>query len=56
MITSTLELPKPVQDYFTCTLLHTKTPTWDGTYTYDEYQEKNIPNIKWICKECSGKE
>ena len=55
MITEVNPLPKAVERYFLCLLLHEKTPYWHGTYIYDAYQDKYIPHIRHICKECNEK-
>lgn len=44
--------PKELVDYFRCKLLHEKRPYWDGTFYYDKNLDKNLPNIKYLCKVC----
>jgi len=55
-MTTISELPIHIMKQLTCKLLHEKIPTWDGTYIWSEECKKNIPNIKWVCKEgCNDK-
>lgn len=54
MTTQIGKLPKAVERYLTCMMLHKKKPYWDGTYIYDAYQDKYIPHIRHICKECNN--
>ncbi len=54
MVTTISAYPKELVKYFRCNLLHTKSPKWDGDYI--EVDGKKVPNVKWICKECNGKE
>lgn len=54
MITTLNPLPPTVEKHFMCLLLHEKTPYWDGTYIFDAHQDKYIPHIRHICKECTN--
>lgn len=45
-------IPKAILRWSQCLLLHEKCPFWDGTYYYDKNLDKNLPNIKYLCKVC----
>lgn len=51
-LTTISEIPPGVVKWGMCLLIHKKTPVWDGDYRWDDLTQKNIPNIKYICKEC----
>lgn len=51
-VTTCNELPDELQNYFLCLLLHTREKVWDGTYRYDELLDKDIPNVKMVCRIC----
>jgi len=52
MTTTISPLPKQVENWARCRLLHTLLPVWDGDYRYDALAEKYVKNIRYICAEC----
>lgn len=51
----TLAIPKQIQDYYECKLLHPKTSTWDGeTYRWDPVWKEWVPDLKTICAQCNN--
>ncbi len=51
-LTTISEIPPQIVKWGQCLLLHEKRPFWDGSYYYDKFSGKNLPNIKHLCKVC----